>query len=37
MTKTQKIYREIRKYVNREDARYAAPRLLEILTQAKGD
>ena len=28
MTKLQKIYRELRRYVNREDARYAAPRLL---------
>ena len=30
MTKLQKIYREIRKYLPREEARYAAPRLLKL-------
>jgi hypothetical protein len=30
MTKTQRVYREIRKYLSREDARYAAPRLVQL-------
>lgn len=30
MNKVQKIYREIRKYVSRDEARYAAPRLLVL-------
>jgi hypothetical protein len=30
MTKLQKVYRELRRYVSREDARYAAPRLIEV-------
>lgn len=30
MTKLQRIYRELRKYVSREEARYAAPKLIEI-------
>lgn len=29
MTTLQKIYREIRQYLTKEGARYAAPRLLE--------
>ena len=29
MTKLQQIYRELRKYMTAEDARYAAPRLIE--------
>lgn len=36
MTKLQKLYRELRKMgTTREDARYAAPRLLPILMGAK--
>ena len=27
MTKVQKVYRELRKYLSKEDSRYAAPRL----------
>jgi len=34
MTKLQRVYRELRKTVSREDARYAAPRLIEA---AKGN
>jgi len=37
MTITHKIYREIRKYVSREDARYAAPKMAEIALKAKGN
>ena len=33
MTILQKVYREIRKYMSREDARYAAPRI--VLWQAR--
>lgn len=29
MTTLQKIYREIRQYLTKEEARYAAPRILE--------
>lgn len=29
-TKTQRVYRELRRSMNREDARYAAPRLLDL-------
>lgn len=31
MTKTQKIYRELRKYLSRIDARYATSKLMELL------
>lgn len=30
MTKIQQVYRELRRYVSRPDARYAAPRLVVI-------
>ncbi len=30
MSMLQKVYREIRRYMSREDARYAAPRILKI-------
>lgn len=30
MSKVQRIYRVIRQHLSREDARYAAPRLLEL-------
>lgn len=30
MTKIQQIYREIRKYMSREDARYSAPRIYAL-------
>lgn len=33
MSKTQRIYREIRKHLSRDDARYAAPRLLAIFSR----
>lgn len=33
MTKLQKIYREIRKHLCREDARYAAPRIMVLFQQ----
>lgn len=32
MTKLQRIYRTIRPHLSRDDARYAAPRLLAHLT-----
>lgn len=30
MTTVQQVYREIRKHLTREEARYAAPKLVEI-------
>ena len=30
MSTVQQVYRELRKYVSREEARYAAPRLVAI-------
>lgn len=30
MTQVQKVYREIRQYLTRDEARYAAPRLVAI-------
>jgi hypothetical protein len=36
MTAVQKVYRELRKYVTREDARYAAPKMLELALSAQG-
>lgn len=33
MTTIQKVYRELRRYLSREDARYAAPRLVELNAQ----
>ncbi len=36
MSKVQKFYRELRKHVSPEDARYAAPRLLAIMQQRYG-
>jgi len=30
MTPVQKVYRELRKYLTREEARYAAPKLLAL-------
>jgi len=30
MNKVQRVYRELRKYMTAEDARYAAPRLVEV-------
>ena len=35
MTTVQKVYREIRKYATREEARYAAPKLVEIAAKAR--
>ena len=35
MTKVQKIYRELRRYLSREDARYAAPRLIGAYNRGK--
>jgi hypothetical protein len=35
MTTVQKVYREIRKYMSREDARYAAPKMVEIAAKAR--
>jgi hypothetical protein len=32
MTKLQQIYRELRKYMTAEEARYAAPKLIEAWT-----
>jgi hypothetical protein len=29
MTRLQQIYRELRRYLNREDARYCAPRIIQ--------
>jgi hypothetical protein len=39
MTTVQQVYREIRKHLTREDARYAAPKLVEIAAKrlAKGE
>jgi hypothetical protein len=39
MTTVQQVYREIRKHLTRVDARYAAPKLVEIATKrlAKGE
>jgi len=31
MTTLQKVYRELRRTLSREDARYAAPRLVALL------
>ena len=36
MTTVQKVYRELRKHLTREDARYAAPKLVEIAAKAQG-
>lgn len=36
MTTTQKVYREIRQYLTREEARYAAPKLVEIAAKRLG-
>lgn len=36
MTTVQKVYRELRKYVTREEARYAAPKMVEIAAKARG-
>ena len=33
MTKVQKVYRELRKTVSKEDARYAAPRLVALFAK----
>lgn len=30
MNKTQRVYRELRKHMGRDDARYAAPRLVAL-------
>ena len=30
MTKVQKVYRVIRQHISREEARYAAPRLVDL-------
>jgi hypothetical protein len=30
MTKIQQVYRELRKYLPKEDARYAAPKLVAL-------
>lgn len=35
MTTVQKVYRELRKYVTREEARYAAPKMVEIAAKAR--
>ena len=34
MTTVQKIYRELRKYLSREEARYAAPKLAAMKVKA---
>lgn len=31
MTKTQQVYREVRKYLSKEDARYFAIRLIQVM------
>jgi hypothetical protein len=36
MTTVQKVYRELRKYVTREEARYAAPKFVELTLKARG-
>jgi len=30
MSKLQRVYRELRRYMNRENARYAAPRIIQF-------
>jgi hypothetical protein len=35
MTTVQRVYRELRKYLTREEARYAAPKLLELELKAR--
>jgi len=35
MNTVQKLYRELRKYLNREDARYAALRMAEFARKAR--
>jgi len=37
MTIVQQVYREIRPYMTREEARYAAPRFVAIILKAKGE
>jgi hypothetical protein len=34
MTRLQKVYRELRRYLSREDARYAAPKLIAFCKTA---
>lgn len=34
MTKLQKVYRELRQYMSKDDARYAAPKLIELWNAA---
>ena len=35
MSKLQKVYRELRRYMDRESARYAAPRIIQFHNETR--